>query len=68
MKAAIEPIRAAEVSICHTVADAQAYIAALNHPGVQHINADLYHMQVGESHIGEALAAGPAHDQSSRCR
>jgi hypothetical protein len=59
VKAAIEPIRAAEVSFCHTIADAQAYIAAVNHPGVQHINGDVYHMQSGESHIGEAiLAAG----------
>lgn len=59
--AAIEPIRAAEVSFCHTIADAQAYIAAVDHPAIGHINADLYHMQVGESHIGEALlAAGSA--------
>jgi len=59
VKAAIEPIRAAEVSFCHTIADAQAYIAAVNHPGVAHINGDVYHMQSGEAHIGEAvLAAG----------
>jgi sugar phosphate isomerase/epimerase len=59
VRAAVEPIRAAEVSFCHTIADAQVYIAAVNHPGVQHINGDVYHMQVGESHIGEAiLAAG----------
>jgi sugar phosphate isomerase/epimerase len=55
VKAAIEPIRAAEVSFCHTIADAQAYIAAVNHPAIGHINADLYHMQVGEAHIGAAL-------------
>jgi sugar phosphate isomerase/epimerase len=59
VKAAVEPIRAAEVSFCHTIADAQAYLKAVSHPGVQHINGDVYHMQVGESHIGEAiLAAG----------
>ncbi|MBM4143999.1 MAG: sugar phosphate isomerase/epimerase [Lentisphaerae bacterium] len=57
VRAAIEPIRAAEVSFCHTIADAQAYIAAVNHHGVQHINGDVYHMQSGESHIGEALLA-----------
>ena len=55
VRAAIEPIRAAEVSFCHTIADAKAYIAAVNHPGVQHINGDLYHMQSEESHIGMAL-------------
>ncbi len=55
VKAAIEPIRAAEVSFCHTIADAKAYIAAVNHPGVGHINGDLYHMQSEESHIGMAL-------------
>ncbi len=59
VKGAVEPIRAAEVSICHTVADAKKYIAAVNHPGIRHINGDVYHMQVEESHIGEAiLAAG----------
>jgi D-psicose/D-tagatose/L-ribulose 3-epimerase len=55
IKAAIEPIRAAEVSFIHTIADAKKYIAAVNHPGIGHINGDIYHMQVGESHIGEAL-------------
>jgi sugar phosphate isomerase/epimerase len=55
VKAAIEPIRSAEVSFVHTVADAKRYIAAVDHPGVRHINGDVYHMQVEESHIGEAL-------------
>jgi len=59
VRAAIEPIRAAEVSFCHTIADAQSYIAAVNHAGVAHINGDVYHMQSGEAHIGEAvLSAG----------
>lgn len=61
VKAAIEPIRSAEVSFCHTVAEAQAYIAAVNHSGVQHINGDVYHMLVEESHIPESiLVAGEA--------
>ncbi len=60
VQGAVEPIRSAEVSFCHTIADAKTYIAALNHPGVQHINADLYHMQSEESHLGMALLdAGP---------
>jgi sugar phosphate isomerase/epimerase len=59
VKAAIEPIRSAEVSLVHTIADAQRYIAAVNHPGVGYINGDVYHMQSEEAHIGEAiLAAG----------
>ena len=57
--AAIEPVRSAEVSCVHTVADAKAYIAQVNHKGVSHINGDVYHMQSEESHIGEAiLSAG----------
>ena len=60
VRAAIEPIRAAEVSFCHTVADAQRYIRAVNHPGVRHINGDIYHMQSGEAHIGTALLAAGA--------
>ncbi|HEY0826878.1 MAG TPA: TIM barrel protein, partial [Bacilli bacterium] len=55
IKAAIEPIRSAEVSFVHTLADAKHYIQAVNHPGVAHINADVYHMQAEETHIGEAL-------------
>lgn len=55
VKAAIEPIRSAEVSFVHTFADAKEYIKTLNHPGVQHINGDVYHMQAEEAHIGTAL-------------
>lgn len=55
VKAAIEPIRSAEVSFIHTIADARKYIAAVGHPGIGHINGDVYHMQSEESHIGEAL-------------
>ena len=55
VKAAIEPIRVEEVSFVHTVADAKEYIKAVDHPGVKHINGDVFHMQAGEDHIGEAL-------------
>ena len=55
IKAAIEPIRSAEVSFIHTIADAKRYIEAVDHPGIKHINGDVYHMQVEESHIGTAL-------------
>lgn len=55
IKAAIEPIRSAEVSLVHTVADAKRYINEVNHPGVKHINGDVYHMQSEESHLGVAI-------------
>jgi sugar phosphate isomerase/epimerase len=55
IKAAIEPIRSAEVSLVHTVADAKKYLRAVSHAGVGHINGDVYHMQSEESHIGEAI-------------
>lgn len=55
IKAAIEPIRAAEVSFCHTIADAKEYLQAVNHVGIQHINGDVYHMQSQESHIATSL-------------
>jgi len=55
VKAAVEPIRSAEVSFVHTVADAKRYIQAVDHPGVKHINGDVYHMQSEEAHIGEAI-------------
>lgn len=55
VKAAIEPIRSAEVSLINSIADAKRYIKAVNHPGVRHINGDVYHMQLEESHIGQSL-------------
>ncbi len=55
IKAAIEPIRSAEVSLVHTIADAKRYLAQVNHPGVGHINGDAYHMQSEERHIGDAI-------------
>lgn len=55
IRAAIEPIRSAETSLVHTVADAKRYIAQVNHPGVAFINGDVYHMQSEESHIGAAI-------------
>jgi sugar phosphate isomerase/epimerase len=55
IRAAIEPIRSAEVSFVHTIADAKRYIEAVNHPSLAYINADVYHMQVEEEHIGAAL-------------
>ncbi|QWW19221.1 sugar phosphate isomerase/epimerase [Schaalia sp. 19OD2882] len=55
VKAAIEPIRSAEVSLVHTVEDAVAYIEAVDHPGVAHINGDVYHMLVEEANIPLAI-------------
>lgn len=55
IKAAIEPVRADETSLVHTVAEAKQYLDEIGHPGIGHINGDVYHMQFGESHIGEAI-------------
>jgi len=55
IRGAVEPIRSAEVSIVHTFADAERYIRQLDHPGVQHINGDVYHMLVEESHIADTI-------------
>lgn len=55
IKAAVEPIRSAEVSLIHTVSEAQAYIQAIGHPGIQHLNGDIYHMLNEEEHVGEAI-------------
>ena len=55
VRGAVEPIRSAETSICHTVADAKRFIAAVDRPGIAHINGDVYHMQVEEPHIPSAI-------------
>jgi len=55
VRAAIEPINSAEVSLVHTISDARRYIAAVDHPGVRHINGDVYHMQSEEANIAQSL-------------
>ena len=55
VRAAIEPIRSAEVSLVHTVADAQRYIAAVGRDWITGINGDVYHMQAEEAHIPSAI-------------
>ena len=55
IRGAVEPIRSAEVSFCHTFEDAKKYIKELGSIGIKHINGDLYHMLVEESHIGQAI-------------
>jgi sugar phosphate isomerase/epimerase len=55
IRAAIEPIRSAEVSLVHTVENAEKYIAAVSHPAIAHINGDIYHMQSEESNISLAI-------------
>lgn len=55
VRCAIEPVRAAEVSFCHTFAEAKALIDAVDHPAVQHIAGDVYHMLVGEEHIAKTI-------------
>lgn len=55
IRGAIEPVRPAEVSFCHTFHEAKELIEQAGHPGVQHIAGDLFHMLVGESHIGRTI-------------
>ena len=55
VKGAIEPVRADEVSICHTFKDALKMIKAIDHDGVRYIAGDIYHMFHGEEHIGETI-------------
>jgi sugar phosphate isomerase/epimerase len=55
IKAAIEPIRSAEVSLIHTVKGVKDYIKDVSHPAINHINGDIYHMLCEETHIGEAI-------------
>jgi D-psicose/D-tagatose/L-ribulose 3-epimerase len=55
IRGAVEPIRSAEVSFCHTFSDAKKYIKEVGSPGIQHINSDVYHMLVEESQIGRTI-------------
>lgn len=55
IKAAIEPIRASEVSLIHTVSDAIRFIEIVGHPAIAHINGDVYHMSLEEKNVGDAI-------------
>jgi D-psicose/D-tagatose/L-ribulose 3-epimerase len=55
IRAAIEPVRAAEVSFCHTFADAKKLIDEVDHPAVRHIAGDVYHMYVEEQHVSATI-------------
>jgi D-psicose/D-tagatose/L-ribulose 3-epimerase len=55
IKAGVEPIRSAEVCLVHTIGDAEEFIRQVDHPGIQHINGDIYHMINEEEHVGEAI-------------
>lgn len=57
IRGAIEPVRRDEVSLCHTFAEARSLIEAINHPGIQHIAGDVFHMLVGEEHIGTTIVS-----------
>ncbi|NLL47275.1 MAG: sugar phosphate isomerase/epimerase [Firmicutes bacterium] len=55
IKAGVEPIRSAEVSLIHTIADTEEFIRRVDHPGISHINGDIYHLINEEEHVGEAI-------------
>jgi len=55
IRAAIEPVRSAEVSFCHTFEEAKKLIDFIDHPGVRHIAGDVYHMLAEEEHIGMTI-------------
>ena len=55
IRATVEPIRPEEVSLGHTFAEVERFIKQVDHPAVQHINGDLYHMLAGETHIGRTI-------------
>jgi D-psicose/D-tagatose/L-ribulose 3-epimerase len=55
VRAAIEPVRSAEVSFCHTFNEAKMLIDLVDHPGVQHIAGDVYHMYTEEDHVSGTI-------------
>ncbi len=55
VKAAIEPIRSAEVYLVNKIDQVLDYLKIINKKGIDSINGDIYHMINGEKHIGEAI-------------
>lgn len=55
IRGAVEPIRPEETSLVHTFEQALELLELVDHPAVQHLNGDLYHMLSGELHVGATL-------------
>jgi sugar phosphate isomerase/epimerase len=55
VRGALEPVRPDEVSILHTLEEAERMLADIDRPGIRHLNPDLYHMLAGECHLGLAI-------------
>lgn len=55
IRGAVEPVRPDEVSIVHTFAEARQMIKDIDHPGIQHIAGDVFHMMLGEEHIAGTI-------------
>lgn len=55
IKAAVEPIRSAEVSVINTISEALDYIEDIDNESISNINGDIFHMINEEEHIGEAI-------------
>lgn len=55
IKGAVEPIRSAEVSFCHTLSEARKYIEAVGNPWINRINGDIFHMLTEERHIAKTI-------------
>ena len=55
VRGAIEPVRAAETSFCHTFQEAKRLIDVIGHPGVRHIAGDVYHMYTEEDHVSGTI-------------
>lgn len=51
----VEPIRPEETSLVHTFAEARRLIDLVDHPGVRHINGDIFHMLASEEHLTTTL-------------
>ena len=59
IRGAIEPVRSDEVSIVHTFAEANQMIKDIGHPGIRHIDGDVFHMQLCEEHIAGTVMDYP---------
>ena len=57
VRAALEPVRSAEVSFGHTVDEIKRLIERIDHPAVRYICGDLYHLLAEETHMGEAIVS-----------
>ena len=55
---AVAPSRPFDEGVAHTLAETQAFLREVDHPGIRALSADTFDMQSAEKHVAQAVIGG----------